>query len=212
MERHRTIAVQEQLPALATGLEWLATVIELFAVAILLVGLARFAASYLRSELAGGPGLVRSSQMNSGRIVLARYILAALEVFIVADLLMTVLTLSIESLAFLESFFCRHRIRGPRAASSAAGLMAVLASGVVPGSEEFRANRAAHLAALAEVAAAAAAAAEGGGKPARDRHRARGKMPPRERVANLLDPGAPFWKSAPPPRMACTTAPPPAPG
>jgi 3-methylcrotonyl-CoA carboxylase beta subunit len=70
--------------------------------------------------------------------------------------------------------------------------MAVLASGVVPGSEEFRVNRAAHLAALEEVAAAAAAAAEGGGKPARDRHRARGKMPPRERVANLLDPGSPF--------------------
>jgi uncharacterized membrane protein len=120
MERHRTIAVQEQLPALATGLEWLATVIELFAVAILLVGLARFAASYLRSELAGGPGLVRSSQMNSGRIVLARYILAALEVFIVADLLMTVLTLSIESLAFLAvlvlirsviSYFLEHEIR-----------------------------------------------------------------------------------------------------
>ncbi|WP_397543902.1 carboxyl transferase domain-containing protein, partial [Roseovarius salis] len=31
-----------------------------------------------------------------------------------------------------------------------------------------------------------------GGEAARDRQRARGKMPPRERVANLLDPGSPF--------------------
>ncbi len=67
-----------------------------------------------------------------------------------------------------------------------------LASQILTGSEDFRANREAHLAALAEIRDAAEAAAEGGGKPARDRHRARGKMPPRERVANLLDPGSPF--------------------
>ncbi len=67
-----------------------------------------------------------------------------------------------------------------------------LTSAVLTGSDAFQANRAAHLAALDEVAQAAAQAAEGGGKTARDRHRARGKMPPRERVANLLDPGAPF--------------------
>ena len=67
-----------------------------------------------------------------------------------------------------------------------------LTSAVLTGSDAFRANRDAHLAALDEVAQAAAQAAEGGGKTARDRHRARGKMPPRERVANLLDPGAPF--------------------
>ncbi len=67
-----------------------------------------------------------------------------------------------------------------------------LASQILPGSEEFRANRAAHLAALAEVAEAARAAAEGGGEAARARHVARGKMPPRERVAGLLDPGSPF--------------------
>ena len=67
-----------------------------------------------------------------------------------------------------------------------------ISSQVLTGSEDFRANRDAHLEALAEIRAAAEAAAEGGGKPARDRHRARGKMPPRERVANLLDPGSPF--------------------
>jgi 3-methylcrotonyl-CoA carboxylase beta subunit len=55
-----------------------------------------------------------------------------------------------------------------------------LTSHIIPGSEAFRANEAAHLAALDEIAAAAALAA------------ARGKMLPRERVANLLDPGSPF--------------------
>jgi 3-methylcrotonyl-CoA carboxylase beta subunit len=67
-----------------------------------------------------------------------------------------------------------------------------LTSKILPSSEEFRVNRAAHLAALDEVARAAEAAAEGGGEAARERHRSRGKMPPRERVANLLDPGSPF--------------------
>ena len=67
-----------------------------------------------------------------------------------------------------------------------------LASQTLPALEAFRANRAHHEAALAEIRAAAEAAAEGGGKAARDRHRARGKMPPRERVANLLDAGSPF--------------------
>ncbi|MFZ5750781.1 MAG: carboxyl transferase domain-containing protein [Pseudomonadota bacterium] len=67
-----------------------------------------------------------------------------------------------------------------------------LTSRVLTGSEEFRANRAAHLALLDEVRAAAALASAGGGPEAVARHVARGKMAPRERVANLLDPGSPF--------------------
>ena len=67
-----------------------------------------------------------------------------------------------------------------------------LRSKVSPGSEVFKTNRQGHLDALAEVTDAAQAAAQGGGKAARDRQRERGKMPPRERVANLLDPGSPF--------------------
>ncbi|TCO72507.1 carboxyl transferase domain-containing protein [Rhodovulum euryhalinum] len=67
-----------------------------------------------------------------------------------------------------------------------------LTSAALPGSEAFRANRAAHLEALRVIADAAALAAEGGGATARERHLSRGKMLPRERVANLLDPGAPF--------------------
>ena len=65
--------------------------------------------------------------------------------------------------------------------------------GNVPASgEAFSANRAAHLAALEEVRVAAEAAAAGGGAKALERHLGRGKMAPRARVAELLDPGAPF--------------------
>ena len=67
-----------------------------------------------------------------------------------------------------------------------------LKTSALPSSEAFRANRAAHLEMLATIRAAAEAAAGGGGAEALARHTSRGKMPPRERVANLLDPGSPF--------------------
>ncbi|MEM9199165.1 MAG: carboxyl transferase domain-containing protein [Pseudomonadota bacterium] len=70
--------------------------------------------------------------------------------------------------------------------------MTRLASQISPRSESFARNRAAHEAALAEIQAAADTALAGGGAAARDRHVARGKLLPRERVAGLLDPGAPF--------------------
>ncbi|MDA7426588.1 carboxyl transferase domain-containing protein [Thalassococcus lentus] len=67
-----------------------------------------------------------------------------------------------------------------------------LQSQIIPTSEAFRANQTAHLAALAEIEEAAMQAAAGGGERARERHLSRGKMLPRDRVANLLDPGSPF--------------------
>ncbi len=67
-----------------------------------------------------------------------------------------------------------------------------LTSQFIATSEQARANRAAHLEALAEIEVAAQWAAAGGGAKARDRHVSRGKMVPRDRVANLLDPGSPF--------------------
>ena len=67
-----------------------------------------------------------------------------------------------------------------------------LQSKALPASDDFKANVSAHLEALAEIREAAAKAAEGGGEKARERHVSRGKMPPRERVANLLDAGSPF--------------------
>ena len=67
-----------------------------------------------------------------------------------------------------------------------------LSSSVLTGSDTFKANRAAHLEALETMRQAAALAALGGGDKARARHTERGKMLPRDRVANLLDPGSPF--------------------
>jgi len=70
--------------------------------------------------------------------------------------------------------------------------MAVLKSQILPASETWRTNQARHLEMLKTVADAAALARLGGGDKARSRHIARGKMLPRRRVANLLDPGSPF--------------------
>ena len=59
-------------------------------------------------------------------------------------------------------------------------------------SEEFRAN-AAHNRALAEqLREKVALVAQGGPESARAKHKARGKLLPRERVEQLLDPGSPF--------------------
>ncbi|MFU8897310.1 MAG: carboxyl transferase domain-containing protein [Roseinatronobacter sp.] len=67
-----------------------------------------------------------------------------------------------------------------------------LTSSILTGSEQFRANTLAHQSALAEIEAAQAIAHAGGGEKARARHMSRGKMLPRDRVANLLDAGSPF--------------------
>jgi 3-methylcrotonyl-CoA carboxylase beta subunit len=68
----------------------------------------------------------------------------------------------------------------------------VIASSADLTSDAARANRAAWGALAAELAERRAAVAEGGPPKARERHLARGKLLPRERVMRLLDPGAPF--------------------
>jgi 3-methylcrotonyl-CoA carboxylase beta subunit len=67
-----------------------------------------------------------------------------------------------------------------------------LKSSAIPSSADFKANYAAHLEALGIVQEAAQAATLGGGEKSRARHVSRGKMLPRDRVANLLDAGSPF--------------------
>ncbi|WP_240229851.1 carboxyl transferase domain-containing protein [Devosia lacusdianchii] len=70
--------------------------------------------------------------------------------------------------------------------------MAVIKSSITRRSGGFDANAAAMAAALDQVAAAADTAMAGGGQAARDRHVARGKLLPRQRIDALLDPGSPF--------------------
>ena len=72
-----------------------------------------------------------------------------------------------------------------------------LHSAADPASEAWRANEAAHRALVGELQDKLAAARLGGGEKARERHTARGKLLPRERVDRLLDPGSPFLEIAP---------------
>jgi 3-methylcrotonyl-CoA carboxylase beta subunit len=70
--------------------------------------------------------------------------------------------------------------------------MTVIDSAIDPRSAAFAENSQAMGALVAELRAAVARIKEGGGARARERHLARGKLLPRERVRTLLDPGAPF--------------------
>src|ERR671934_208259 len=70
--------------------------------------------------------------------------------------------------------------------------MAIIESRVDTSSEEYAANRAHYEGLLAELRAKMARAERGGDDDAIARHRARGKLLARERIARLLDPGAPF--------------------
>ena len=75
--------------------------------------------------------------------------------------------------------------------------MAVLTTQIDTAANEFRSNQTAMRALTEEVARQRAKAAEGGPARARERHLARGKLLPRERVMTLLDPGAPFLELSP---------------
>lgn len=70
--------------------------------------------------------------------------------------------------------------------------MPILKTKVQVRSEEFKTNSAAMEVLVADLRAKVAVAEMGGGDAARDKHTARGKLLPRERVRNLLDPGSPF--------------------
>ena len=73
----------------------------------------------------------------------------------------------------------------------------VLVSQLSPSSSEFRENAAHHRALAARLSGEIAKAREGGGEKERARHVARGKLPVRERLERLLDPGTAFLEVAP---------------
>jgi 3-methylcrotonyl-CoA carboxylase beta subunit len=70
--------------------------------------------------------------------------------------------------------------------------MAAIRSAINVRSPEYVANERAMRAVVAEVRERSLAVMEGGPAHARERHLARGKLLPRERVGRLLDPGSPF--------------------
>jgi 3-methylcrotonyl-CoA carboxylase beta subunit len=75
--------------------------------------------------------------------------------------------------------------------------MPVIETALDTRSDTFHANDATMRALVAELRDRVALARQGGGDRARRRHRARGKLLPRERVQALVDPGAPFLELSP---------------
>jgi len=70
--------------------------------------------------------------------------------------------------------------------------MSLIQSKELAGSATFRANVAAHMKHMAPVTEAMEQSRLGGGDGPRERHLRRGKLLPRDRVSQLLDPGSPF--------------------
>src|SRR5579863_7168554 len=66
-----------------------------------------------------------------------------------------------------------------------------------PASEAFKRNHEAHAALAAELRQRLSIVRLGGPEQSRQRHVARGKLLPRDRVDTLLDPGSPFLELAP---------------
>lgn len=113
-------ALGDHLPAAAAGLEWVVVAIELFAIAIFILGVGRFSSWFFRGEALRGGAHERSHQLNRGRLALGRHILAGLDVLIVADLIRTVLHMSLDTILLLGglvlirsliSFVLEHEMR-----------------------------------------------------------------------------------------------------
>jgi acetyl-CoA carboxylase carboxyltransferase component len=75
--------------------------------------------------------------------------------------------------------------------------MNVLKTRVAPGDPVFLSNRDRMLRLVAELTERTARAREGGGPKYMQRHREQGKLPVRERIERLLDPGSPFLECSP---------------
>ena len=75
--------------------------------------------------------------------------------------------------------------------------MDVIETQIDPRSEQFRANHDRLTALVADLRERLAQVKEGGGERAMQRHRDQGKMPVRERIDTLLDPGSPFLELSP---------------
>src|SRR4051794_26351084 len=70
--------------------------------------------------------------------------------------------------------------------------MQILKSQIDTRSPEFKANANRMQGLVDDLRATTSKVGEGGGQSARDKHIARGKLLPRDRIEHLLDPGTPF--------------------
>ena len=98
LEGGKESLLHAHLPALVEALTWVEAGIDLFAITVMLIGVLRFVADFVRAEMAGTR---RIGAIDEGRIELGRYILAGLELFIVSDIIETALSLQLLDLVFL---------------------------------------------------------------------------------------------------------------
>ena len=125
LEGGKESLLHAQFPGLVEGLSWVEAGIDLFAIAVMLIGVLRFLADFLRAETAGRQ---RIAAIDEGRIELGRYILAGLELFIVSDIIETALSLQLADLVFLGllvairsaiSYFLEREVTNIRTAGGA---------------------------------------------------------------------------------------------
>jgi uncharacterized membrane protein len=114
--------LQGELAWMAHGLEWASVGIDMASIAIMLIGAVRFIAGFLVAELRRDAE-ARVEGIDRKRMELGRYILAALELLIVSDIIHTALSLALGDLLFLGllvlirsviSFFLDRELRDIR--------------------------------------------------------------------------------------------------
>jgi len=108
-----------ELARLAEALEWVSAGIDLASIAIMLLGSLRFIVGFIQAETSG-EAAERLKRIDRHRMELGRYILSALELLIVSDIIHTALSLQLTDLLFLAalvlirsmiSFFLNREIR-----------------------------------------------------------------------------------------------------
>ena len=101
MEQMTTFSLSDHLGPLTAAFEWMVVAIELFAIAILLLGLVQFVRAFASGEIMERDAHERGHRLNLGRLTLGRHILSGLEVLIVADLIRTMLHLTMDNIILL---------------------------------------------------------------------------------------------------------------
>ena len=89
-----------ELAVVVHALEWVSDGIDILAIVIMLIGAVRFVAGIAWAETQGDPQR-RVRGIDRQRMELGRYILAALELLIVSDIIHTALSLAFGDLLFL---------------------------------------------------------------------------------------------------------------
>ncbi|MFO7921800.1 DUF1622 domain-containing protein [Rhodobacteraceae bacterium W635] len=92
--------LHDNLGGLAAVLSWVVAGVELLAIAVMLIGTARFLVGFVSAEVQRAES-ARAHVINRERVELGRYILSGLELLIVSDIIHTALSLALADLVYL---------------------------------------------------------------------------------------------------------------